>query len=183
MSKVSSMFKRSISLLSQELCGWSQKRRGICTLLRCSKYVKASSSRTRRNQETRGKSQRFKARWNLSPRCSNLNECKVWFCFLGGQVHILPSNVSLEQGALCEPLSCILHGWHRLKITRSVQAQSKILILGAGIIGNLWSCLLHHFGHRKVIVSEPSLERRMITEGLGKYKIQFESVKNSWKSN
>ena len=90
-------------------------------------------------------------------------------CFLGGQVHVLPSNMTLAQGALCEPMSCILHGWNRLKATAgSVKANSKVLILGAGIIGNLWSSLLHHFGVRKVIVSEPSFDRRVIAEGLGK---------------
>jgi len=84
-----------------------------------------------------------------------------------GQVHVLPSNMTLAQGALCEPMSCILHGWNRLKATAgSVKANSKVLILGAGIIGNLWSSLLHHFGVRKVIVSEPSFDRRVIAEGL-----------------
>ena len=89
--------------------------------------------------------------------------------FLGGQVHVLPSNMTLAQGALCEPMSCILHGWNRLKATAgSIKSNSKVLILGAGIIGNLWSSLLHHFGVRKVIVSELSLDRRIIAEGLGK---------------
>ena len=86
------------------------------------------------------------------------------------QVHPLPSNVSLEQGALCEPLSCILHGWKRLQNAGSVKADSKILILGAGIIGNLWMSLLHHFGLRKVTVSEPSRDRRNIADGLSKLK-------------
>ena len=66
---------------------------------------------------------------------------RIGQCSLGvntllvGQVHVLPMAVSLEQGALCEPLSCILHGWHRLQVGGYVQAQSKILVLGAGIIG------------------------------------------------
>ena len=162
---MSSMSERSISLLSQEHGGWCQKGRRICTLLRGSKYVrylitkKQKSPRHTRQKEARNS--RLDEVWFLVTQVDPL------LLFVGGQVHILPSNVSLEQGALCEPLSCILHGWHRLKMGCSVQAQSKILILGAGIIGNLWSCLLHHYGLRKVIVSEPSLERRMITEGLG----------------
>ena len=63
--------------------------------------------------------------------------------------------MTLEQGALCEPMSCILHGWNRLKNAQKIESHSKVLILGAGIIGNLWMCLLHHFGLRNVIVSEP----------------------------
>ena len=52
-------------------------------------------------------------------------------------------------------MSCILHGWNRLKESKKIESGSKVLILGAGIIGNLWMCLLHYFGLRKVIVSEP----------------------------
>ncbi|KAF5304222.1 hypothetical protein FQR65_LT08029 [Abscondita terminalis] len=35
----------------------------------------------------------------------------------------------------------------------------KILILGAGIIGNLWVSILHLQGHRRVTVSEPNVNR------------------------
>ena len=98
---------------------------------------------------------------------SNAPTIRPLFSIKGGQVHVLPSNMSLAQGALCEPMSCILHGWNRLKAAGSIKANSKVLLLGAGIIGNLWSSLLHHFGVRKVIVSEPSLDRRLIAEGLG----------------
>ena len=47
------------------------------------------------------------------------------------------------------------------------QPDSKIVIMGAGIIGNLWMCLLHHYGFRGVIVSEPSPIRRQLAEQLG----------------
>ena len=82
------------------------------------------------------------------------------------QVYPLPLNMPIELGALCEPLSCILHGWKRLQNAGSLNADSKVLILGAGIIGNLWMCLLHHLGVRNVVVSEPSMDRRNIAEGL-----------------
>ena len=99
-------------------------------------------------------------------------------CFLvpSEQVHELPPNMNLEQGALCEPMSCILHGWKRLQSSGSLKADSKILVLGAGIIGNLWMSLLHHFGHRKVIVSEPSHDRRNIADGLS--KLYLKAVQN-----
>lgn len=47
---------------------------------------------------------------------------------------------------------------------------STILISGAGIIGNLWASILHHSGHRKVIIAEPVLARRELTQKLGTYK-------------
>ena len=70
-------------------------------------------------------------------------------------------------GALCEPLSCILHGWELFQKYGPVKQDARILILGAGIIGNLWSCVLHHFGFRNVTISELSEKRRKIAEGLG----------------
>ena len=48
-----------------------------------------------------------------------------------------------------------------------VQPDSRVLITGAGIIGNLWAAILHHHGARNVTVSEPAEGRRTITDGLG----------------
>ena len=48
-----------------------------------------------------------------------------------------------------------------------MQPDSRILITGAGIIGNLWAAILHHHGARNVTISEPAEGRRTITEGLG----------------
>ncbi|XP_060533384.1 uncharacterized protein LOC132706211 [Cylas formicarius] len=67
-------------------------------------------------------------------------------------VFVLPKGVSLEQGVLAEPLSCISHGWDLLL---PVPIGSKILIIGAGIIGNLCVALLHRQGYKNVTVSEP----------------------------
>lgn len=73
------------------------------------------------------------------------------------QVYKLPDNISVEQGALTEPLSCVSHGWDRIV---PIPVGNKILIQGAGIIGNLWACVLHLQGHRKVVISEPQEARR-----------------------
>lgn len=68
----------------------------------------------------------------------------------------LPDTITLEQGALTEPMSCLSHGWDLLN---PVPVGSRILVTGAGIIGNLWICLLHLQGHKKVTVSEPNVSR------------------------
>lgn len=78
-------------------------------------------------------------------------------------VHIVPPQVTLRQAALCEPYSCILHGFDMLM---PLATSSDILICGAGIIGLLWSCLLHFHGYRKVTVSEVSERRRSLAGGL-----------------
>ncbi|KAJ9574654.1 hypothetical protein L9F63_008186 [Diploptera punctata] len=79
------------------------------------------------------------------------------------QIHKLPNNITLEQAALTEPLSCVSHGWDLIS---PIAVGSRILIVGAGIIGNLWAAVLHLQGHRRVIVSEPLESRRNITKQL-----------------
>ncbi|XKL65717.1 hypothetical protein PGB90_009137 [Kerria lacca] len=76
----------------------------------------------------------------------------------------MPSSVQFEQAVLCEPISCITHG---LDIMGEIPIGSKILILGAGIIGLLWCGLLHHLGHRNVYVVQRSVGRRKTVNELG----------------
>ncbi|KAK5638218.1 hypothetical protein RI129_012513 [Pyrocoelia pectoralis] len=79
------------------------------------------------------------------------------------QVHVLPSNISLEHGVLAEPISCLAHSWDRIS---PITVGQKILILGAGIIGNLWASILHLQGHRRVTVSEPIVHRLNLQKNL-----------------
>lgn len=41
--------------------------------------------------------------------------------------------ISIFIGALCEPLSCLAHGWDR---AGQIPIGDDILVIGAGIIGN-----------------------------------------------
>jgi threonine dehydrogenase-like Zn-dependent dehydrogenase len=75
------------------------------------------------------------------------------------QVYSLPEDVSPEWGALCEPLSCILHGWDRLQ---PISPDSRILILGGGIIGILWGLMLRQYRMNNLLFSEPLENRRKI---------------------
>lgn len=75
------------------------------------------------------------------------------------QVIKLHETITLEQAVLCEPLSCIAHGFDSIS---PISIGSKILILGAGIAGNLWATLLHLHGHKKVTISEFNESRRNI---------------------
>ncbi|KAK4878825.1 hypothetical protein RN001_011331 [Aquatica leii] len=72
------------------------------------------------------------------------------------QVHKLPHDITLEQAVLAEPISCLAHSWDRIA---PITVGQKILILGAGVIGNLWVSILHLQGHRRVTVSEPNVNR------------------------
>ncbi|XP_023330520.1 D-arabinitol dehydrogenase 1 [Eurytemora carolleeae] len=90
------------------------------------------------------------------------------FCLVPvDQVHLLPSSLSLEQGVLCEPLSCLLHGWKRLESALGgILPGARVLITGAGIVGNLWVSMFHYHGYRNITLSEPKEGRREIVKGL-----------------
>ncbi|XP_046975920.1 D-altritol 5-dehydrogenase-like [Vanessa cardui] len=80
------------------------------------------------------------------------------------QVYALPDGITTEQAGLCEPYSCVSHGFDRAS---PITIGKKILIVGAGIIGNLWITTLHVQGHRDVTVSEMNKSRLDIVKGLG----------------
>ncbi|XP_039277006.1 D-arabinitol dehydrogenase 1 [Nilaparvata lugens] len=83
------------------------------------------------------------------------------------QVYILPPGLPLENAMLCEPLSCICHGLNRIS---PIPIGSRILVNGAGIIGNLFCSALHYTGHRSVYVSEPNAARQELNKKTGEYK-------------
>lgn len=79
------------------------------------------------------------------------------------KLHVLPENVDLRMGALVEPMSV---AWHA--VSRSgVESGRTALIAGAGPIGiGVWFALRAR-GIERVLVSEPSAERRAIISALG----------------
>jgi 2-desacetyl-2-hydroxyethyl bacteriochlorophyllide A dehydrogenase len=79
-----------------------------------------------------------------------------------GQLYKIPPDLSLEDAAFAEPLSCIIHGLDRVK----VQPGGTVAILGAGSIGLLAQQAVREFA-ASVVVSEPSAARRDIAESLG----------------
>ncbi|XP_037081640.1 D-arabinitol dehydrogenase 1-like [Pollicipes pollicipes] len=78
-------------------------------------------------------------------------------------VHRLPDGLPLCSAVLCEPLSCLIHALDQFE---PVPTQGRVLILGAGIIGVLVACMLHHRGARNVTVSEPAAARRAVVDAL-----------------
>ncbi|MBY6061515.1 zinc-binding dehydrogenase [Microbacterium esteraromaticum] len=80
-----------------------------------------------------------------------------------GNVHVLPENVDLRMGALVEPMPVAWHAVNRAKMPENGTA----LIAGAGPIGiGVWFALKAR-GIDRVLVSEPSAERREIIAALG----------------
>lgn len=75
----------------------------------------------------------------------------------------LPENVTLEEGAMCEPLSVGVHACNRA----SVGPTTKVLILGAGPIGLVTLLTAHAYGSPKVIIADVSAERLKVAKELG----------------
>ena len=74
-------------------------------------------------------------------------------------VHRLPS----KEAVLVEPVSCIIRGMDNLG---EIDKNGRVLIQGAGIIGLLWLCILHHEGCRDLTISDVAEGRRKLAADL-----------------
>ncbi|MCK5812448.1 MAG: zinc-dependent alcohol dehydrogenase family protein [Clostridiales bacterium] len=79
------------------------------------------------------------------------------------QIHKLPKNVSLLQGAFAEPLSCCLHGLTKI----SISSNDNVLIIGGGTIGLLMLQLCRYYGANKVSLIDIFLQKRKTAILLG----------------
>ncbi len=79
------------------------------------------------------------------------------------QLHRIPSELSLREAAIAEPLAVSLHG-----ITQSgIHPGQRALITGAGPVGMFTLAALRAQGVEDVTVSEPSEVRRALAERVG----------------
>jgi len=75
----------------------------------------------------------------------------------------LPDNVSLEEGAMCEPLSVGVYGCRRAK----VGAETSVLIIGAGPIGLVTLLSARAFGAPRIVVVDVDDFRLSFAKKLG----------------
>jgi threonine dehydrogenase-like Zn-dependent dehydrogenase len=78
------------------------------------------------------------------------------------QVHILPDQLSFEQGAFIEPVSCVIHSAKAL----NMEVGSNVAILGAGL-GILHGLLAKLRGAAPVMLIEPNARRREVAARMG----------------
>ncbi|KAI5778043.1 chaperonin 10-like protein [Geopyxis carbonaria] len=81
-------------------------------------------------------------------------------------LHKLPPSVSLQAGALVEPLAVAYHA-----ISHVQPPPKTVLILGAGPIGLALLLVLRALGITDVLVSEPSPTRRALAEKFGAARV------------
>ena len=79
------------------------------------------------------------------------------------QVELLPVGLPVMAGVLVEPLACVCQGWQR---NGPLEADSRVLLQGAGIIGLLWASLFDMRGYSNVTISEINTNRQALAKRL-----------------
>lgn len=79
------------------------------------------------------------------------------------QCYHLPEHVSMQQGALAEPLACCLRGIEQAHITPG----DTVAVIGGGAIGQILSQLARLSGAGRLVLSDPIAERRKMAQQLG----------------
>ncbi|OQX88026.1 alcohol dehydrogenase [candidate division KSB1 bacterium 4484_87] len=79
------------------------------------------------------------------------------------QAHKLPDSVSLEAGAMVEPIACCLHGID----LAGIQTGDTVLIVGGGTIGMIMLQLAQLAGAARIFLSEPDAKKRMLAKEMG----------------
>jgi L-iditol 2-dehydrogenase len=77
--------------------------------------------------------------------------------------YVLPDSVSLEEGALLEPLACCVRGMQ----LSNLELGDRVVILGAGPIGCLLTQLFRTAGASQIIVSDFNRSRRKLALAFG----------------
>eukprot|EP00262_Sarcandra_glabra_P015089 TRINITY_DN4578_c0_g1_i8.p1 TRINITY_DN4578_c0_g1~~TRINITY_DN4578_c0_g1_i8.p1 ORF type:complete len:363 (+),score=52.40 TRINITY_DN4578_c0_g1_i8:203-1291(+) len=75
----------------------------------------------------------------------------------------LPDNVSLEEGAMCEPLSVGVHACRRA----NVSPERTVLIMGAGPIGLVTMLVARAFGAPRIVIADVNDHRLSVAKDLG----------------
>ncbi|XP_022738601.1 sorbitol dehydrogenase isoform X4 [Durio zibethinus] len=75
----------------------------------------------------------------------------------------LPDNVSLEEGAMCEPLSVGVHACRRANIG----PETNVLVMGAGPIGLVTMLAARAFGAPRIVIVDVNDNRLSVAKDLG----------------
>ncbi|CAG0906513.1 unnamed protein product [Cyprideis torosa] len=111
----------------------------------------------------------LKGRYNL---CQKIRFCATppvngtlcrYFIWDEDFCHKLPDDMSLDEGALLEPLSVAIHACRR----GNVAIGSKVLVLGAGPIGLLCMMTAKSMGATDVVITDIDESRLSMAKGFG----------------
>jgi len=84
------------------------------------------------------------------------------------KAYVLPENISFQEAALIEPVSCAVHGMHSL----NPKSGDTFLIVGAGTMGLILLQLAVRGGASRVAVLDLNTQRLTRAEQLGAHRTQ-----------
>jgi NADPH2:quinone reductase len=94
--------------------------------------------------------------------------CAEYVTVPATKAYVLPEQLSFREAALIEPISCAVHGMHRL----NPKSGDTFLIVGAGTMGLMLVQLALRGGASKVAVVDLNTQRLQLAEKLGADSIQ-----------
>lgn len=97
------------------------------------------------------------------PRCTRVGGFAERVALPVANLHPLPSGLDPVTAALTEPASCCLAGLEQLTMPKG----ATVLVIGGGIMGLLTMVLAKRRGARRLILSDPIEERRMMARRVG----------------
>ncbi|KAL6270601.1 hypothetical protein ACE6H2_027512 [Prunus campanulata] len=112
-------------------------------------------------------------RYNLCPKMKFFGSPPTHGCLANQVVHPgdlcfkLPNNVSLEEGAMCEPLSVGVHACRRA----NVGPETNVLVMGAGPIGLVTLLAARAFEAPRMVVADVNDHRLSVAKALGAHEI------------
>ncbi|MFG6114869.1 zinc-dependent alcohol dehydrogenase family protein [Halobacillus sp. MO56] len=77
--------------------------------------------------------------------------------------YLLPNSLSFGEGAMVEPLGCVLHGVEQLQI----RPGDSVLIIGGGYIGQMMLQTIGMYGASPILVSEPDEQKHAAIKNFG----------------
>jgi L-iditol 2-dehydrogenase len=77
--------------------------------------------------------------------------------------YTLPVELSYEEGAMIEPLGCVLHGFQQINIWPG----ASVLVIGGGYIGLMMLQMAKMYGGSPIVVSEPDLSKHPLALQMG----------------
>jgi L-iditol 2-dehydrogenase len=77
--------------------------------------------------------------------------------------YTLPEELSYEEGAMIEPLGCVLHGFQQINIWPG----ASVLVIGGGYIGLMMLQMAKMYGGAPIVVSEPDLSKHSLALQMG----------------
>ena len=77
--------------------------------------------------------------------------------------YILPAELTYEEGAMIEPLGCVLHGFQQIHIWPG----ASVLVIGGGYIGLMMLQMAKMYGGSPIVVSEPDVSKHSLALQMG----------------